>query len=143
MGVKKVAKFKAVIALQDPDVVVPRVGNLEQVGIGKVRPEETKINAVEGIKNVGPLCRPDLNQAEFRAEIVEGIIFRIQGDQRRALQIVLRLFHLGVAVHPQPRMIHHAFLTPLCSNAAPYLRIQRNTGFIKSQFTRICNELLP
>jgi hypothetical protein len=93
MGIKNIFEFKAIVSFQNSNIIVSGVHNLEYHRISEDFTQKGKTQAVEGIEEVRPSFCLYLNETENFPKIPEGIIFRINTDDRRGADIFFRLFH--------------------------------------------------
>jgi len=83
VGIEDIPEGKGVVPLQDPDVVVAGVEDLKDVRIDQDVAEKGEVKSGQWIDQPGPLPRLDLEEAELVPEVAEGVVLRIEGDDRR------------------------------------------------------------
>ena len=107
VGVEDVPEGEGVVPLQDPDVVVAGVEDLEDVRIDQHVAEKGEIKALrQRIDQPGPLPGLDLEEAELFPEVAEGIVFRIEGDDRGGADRLFGLRKLCRRVDERPGFFH-------------------------------------
>jgi hypothetical protein len=83
VGVEDVPEGEVVIPLQDADVVVSGMKDLQNTRTAQNLPKESEIEMVrQRIDQPGLLSRLDLEKTELVPKKTEGVVFRVEGDDR-------------------------------------------------------------